>query len=1228
MVKVIQLNLGRRLEVRDGLCHDLELGEFQLALIQEPSSNMRGKITGTWGKVIYARKHGVIPRTCIILSNEFMRTNRCQLLSNFSDKDHTTIHTFLTDTTGQPLQVIFSSIYCPGYRENRHNSVSPIMKSLSEHCIRKNIHLIMSLDSNSHHPAWGDKNSDDRGQNLLDYISSNSLSIINSGNKPTFVSHNASQDSSIIDLTLTSINSSSLIRNWQVSDKNYNSDHKSIIFNVDLKSHAAPPIYNKRSTNWKLFSSKLDSKLNDRHWEVTNTHQLEECSSALSTILKETYYECCALNRRPRTNAKRWVNREIERRSKNVNRLLRKAQKTKRPEHWEDFRKENKIHKKESKKARIRNWRSFTEEISSLKEASRLQKVLESGSKACIVSLENLDGSFTTTLEETLDLLVETHFPECIELDRNMDTLLVNNLVRESPFLESSRACFSENKIKWALNSFQSFKSPGEDGIFPVILQKATDQIYKIIQQLYIASASLSHIPKSWRGTLVSFIPKAEKDNLHDAKSYRPISLMSFILKAMEKIVNRHLNETTFTTKPINRYQHAYQKGRSTDSALHEVLTTIESALYSRRGEPKICLSAFLDISGAFDFTRTDIIIKAMSDRKIDRWVGSWIESTLKCRQVKAQNGENMKTFRPTRGTPQGGITSPLLWLLVSESLIERLVNNGFRVTAFADDFVISTLNKQESDCYLKMNRAMQIVQSWCAENGLSVNPLKSALVKFTTMRKLTGGTVFLNGTAIEEKGFVKYLGVFMDSKLLMREHVRETKTRTFKALAALRLVTGPTWGSSPIIIRWIYEQIIRPRILYSSLAIWNRIENNKTLRNQLHTLQYKALKMITGSMIHSHKESLEVVLNINPIDKMIKARALEICMRLQKNGSWYVNNNHKSHALIELDLLYLKEDEETDDIDSLWRFNNTFSTHINTRVTWREGTYSVMAIRYWTDGSVRDGKTGSGLFNPQYNIRESWRLADHNTIMQAEVFAILQVARSIASLEIRDRNIIILSDSQAAILALKSYEIKSMLIRDCVDLLNEVSRYNNVQIHWCPSHSGIYGNEVADKLASEATKKQQVDYSLPRPTQNRPNFISEWLDSEFKNSWRRCNEGAHTKTFLVVPNKTFSKELMRTSRSDIRVITGLITGHGHLNYHMDKLRLRVGPNCRFCRTEPETTIHLLSECPSNKLRTIRLNIFEKSLLNIHDMRSIKVKKLLKFAKETGIYEQFFIDNS
>jgi hypothetical protein len=65
-----------------------------------------------------------------------------------------------------------------------------------------------------------------------------------------------------------------------------------------------------------------------------------------------------------------------------------------------------------------------------------------------------------------------------------------------------------------------------------------------------------------------------------------------------------------------------------------------------------------------------------------------------------------------------------------------------------------------------------------------------------------------------------------------------------------------------------------------------------------------------------------------------------------------------------------------------------------------------------------------------------------------------------------RNRNIYILSDSQASIKALDSYQINSKLVWDCHQPLVQLAKYNRVQLIWVPGHEDIVGNETADQLA------------------------------------------------------------------------------------------------------------------------------------------------------------------
>jgi hypothetical protein len=59
-------------------------------------------------------------------------------------------------------------------------------------------------------------------------------------------------------------------------------------------------------------------------------------------------------------------------------------------------------------------------------------------------------------------------------------------------------------------------------------------------------------IPKAWRQVKVAFIPKPGKLDYTEAKTYRPISVSSFLLKTMEKLVDRHIRDGALRIYPLH----------------------------------------------------------------------------------------------------------------------------------------------------------------------------------------------------------------------------------------------------------------------------------------------------------------------------------------------------------------------------------------------------------------------------------------------------------------------------------------------------------------------------------------------------------------------------------------------------------------------------------------------------------------------------------------------------
>ena len=106
----------------------------------------------------------------------------------------------------------------------------------------------------------------------------------------------------------------------------------------------------------------------------------------------------------------------------------------------------------------------------------------------------------------------------------------------------------TESVVKAAINSFRPFKSPGPDGIYPIMLTEALPSIMEFTKNLFKESLRTGIIPSEWKKTKVVFIEKPNKDDYTDPGNLRPISLSSFFLKSLVKIILWYMQKNTLVT--------------------------------------------------------------------------------------------------------------------------------------------------------------------------------------------------------------------------------------------------------------------------------------------------------------------------------------------------------------------------------------------------------------------------------------------------------------------------------------------------------------------------------------------------------------------------------------------------------------------------------------------------------------------------------------------------------
>jgi hypothetical protein len=190
----------------------------------------------------------------------------------------------------------------------------------------------------------------------------------------------------------------------------------------------------------------------------------------------------------------------------------------------------------------------------------------------------------TKTGKETLKELFRVHFPNSKLIYKSYDdgkwqqNLVICECITNRGHWNLAKCVIYQSKIRWALGTFKPFKSVGTHGIVTVLLQQGPEHVVPHLCRIFRACMAYGFIPTAWSQFKETFIPKTRNLNYTKAKAYRPISLSSFLLKSMEKLVDRHIRGSALKKYPLHQNQHAYQIGESTETALHNVATRIENA--------------------------------------------------------------------------------------------------------------------------------------------------------------------------------------------------------------------------------------------------------------------------------------------------------------------------------------------------------------------------------------------------------------------------------------------------------------------------------------------------------------------------------------------------------------------------------------------------------------------------------------------------------------------------
>ena len=265
------------------------------------------------------------------------------------------------------------------------------------------------------------------------------------------------------------------------------------------------------------------------------------------------------------------------------------------------------------------------------------------------------------------------------------------------------------------------------------------------------------------------------------------------------------------------------------------------------------------------------------------------------------------------------------------------------------------------------------------------------------------------------------------------------------------------------------------------------------------------------------------------------------------------------------------------------------------------------------TDGSKIEDGTGASAFSEEMNFSMSLPLGEYTTVFQSEVVAVCESSSEVIRAGVKDRKVLICTDSESSIESLSSVKFSSGLVLQCFEVLETLSSENDVTLIWVPGHSGIPGNERADELARNGSS---VGFVGAEPAVGRyagliKALVRRETENMHQNRWEALDSCRQSKEFLVGCSKKNTRFLLGLGRTRLRVLVGILTGHTSLNYHLHKMGIVNDPICRGCGLEPETARHFVCACPA--LMNLRTRFLGDFYLTPEEQLGLDLADLLSF---------------
>ena len=274
--------------------------------------------------------------------------------------------------------------------------------------------------------------------------------------------------------------------------------------------------------------------------------------------------------------------------------------------------------------------------------------------------------------------------------------------------------------------------------------------------------------------------------------------------------------------------------------------------------------AVFVDLKQAYDRVWRKGLLLKMKTVGINGNLYQWIKQFLTDRTIQTRINDGLSSKETIHeGLPQGSPLSCTLFLLFINDLPDILtVENAL----YADDLAMWNTSKWTLYNRRKLNQSLEILGTYCREWKLQVNATKTVYTIFSTSPKVSKEepTLFIDGNVLKKEENPTYLGVKLDARLTLSEHMKDVKKKAENRLKIVKKLASTTWGADKNTLRQLYIGYVRSSMDYS-LSL--QTISSESTQETVDKVQNQALRFISGAMKSTATATCEVHTNVAPMN-------------------------------------------------------------------------------------------------------------------------------------------------------------------------------------------------------------------------------------------------------------------------------------------------------------------------------------------------------------------------